>query len=194
MAIPNEKEKYSYADYLTWNEGERLELIDGKIFNMSPIPSRRHQQVLRELSTAFSVFLREKDCEVFFAPFDVRLLADNKRDDDINNVVQPDLSIVCDKEKLDDKGCKGAPDMIIEILSPSSVKLDRWKKYQLYEKAGVHEYWIVDPINNSVEIHLLIDAQYKFQGVFTKDDTISVNLFPDFKLDLNRIFAKITLI
>jgi Uma2 family endonuclease len=189
MAIPNEKEKYSYADYLTWDEGERIELIDGEIFNMSPAPSRRHQQVLRELSTIFSVFLREKECEVYFAPFDVRLLTDNKQDDDINNVVQPDLSIVCDKEKLDDKGCNGAPDMIIEILSPSSVKLDRWKKYQLYEKAGVNEYWLVDPVNNSVEIHLLVDAQYKFQGVFTKDDTVSVNLFPDLKLDLNQVFV-----
>jgi Uma2 family endonuclease len=95
---------------------------------------------------------------------------------------------VCDKEKLDDKGCKGAPDMIIEVLSPSSVKLDRWKKYQLYEKTGVNEYWLVDPVNNSVEIHHLIDDQYKFQGVFTKDDTISVNIFPGFKLDLNQIF------
>ncbi|WP_368975769.1 Uma2 family endonuclease [Caldifermentibacillus hisashii] len=146
MAIPSEKKKYSYADYLTWNEGERIELIDGEIFNMSPAPSRRHQQVLRELATAFSVFLRGKECEVFFAPFDVRLLSDNKRDDEINNVVQPDLSIVCNKEILDDKGCKGAPDMIIEILSPSSVKLDRWEKYQLYEKADVNEYWLVDPL------------------------------------------------
>ena len=150
MAIPNEKEKYSYADYLTWDEGERFELIDGEVFNMAPAPSRRHQQVLRELSTAFTVFLREKECEVLFAPFDVRLLVENKQEDVINNVVQPDLSIVCDKEKLDDKGCNGAPDMIIEILSPSSVKLDRWKKFQLYEKAEVKEYWLVDPINESV--------------------------------------------
>lgn len=188
MTIPNEKEKYSYADYLTWDEGERFELIDGEIFNMSPAPSRRHQQVLRELSTAFSVFLREKECEVFFAPFDVRLLVENKQDNDINNVVQPDLSIVCDREKLDDKGCNGAPDMIIEILSPSSVKLDRWKKFQLYEKAGVKEYWLVDPINESVEIYLLISGQYKFQGVFTKDDTVSVNILTELKLDLNQIF------
>jgi Uma2 family endonuclease len=98
---------------------------------------------------------------------------------------------VRDKEKLDDIGCKGAPDMIIEILSPSSVKLDRWKKYQLYEKAGVNEYWLVDPVNNSVEIHLLIDAQYKFQGVFTKADTVSVNLFPDFVIYLHQIFGTI---
>ena len=188
MAIPSENKKNSYADYLTWDEDTKVELIDGEIFNMTPAPSRKHQQVLRELSTAFSVFLREKECEVFFAPFDVRLLAENKQDDDIHHVVQPDLLIVCDKEKLDEKGCKGAPDMIVEILSPSSVKLDRWKKYQLYEKAGVKEYWLVDPINHSVEIHLLNDAQYKFHGVFTQDDTVSVNLFPDFQINLNKIF------
>lgn len=189
MAIPNENKKYSYADYLTWDEVERFELIDGKVYNMSPAPSRRHQQILRELSTAFSVYLREKECEVFFAPFDVRLLVDNKQDEEIYNVVQPDLSIVCDQEKLDDKGCNGAPDMIIEILSPASVKLDRWKKYQLYEKAGVKEYWLVDPVNESVEIHLLIENQYKFHGVFTKDDTISVTVLPGLELKLNQIFV-----
>ncbi|MCT1905064.1 Uma2 family endonuclease [Oceanobacillus sojae] len=189
MPIPNKKEKYSYTDYLTWNEGERLELIDGDIFNMSPAPSRRHQQVLRELSTAFSIFLREKECEIFFAPFDVRLLVDNKLDNEITNVVQPDLSIVCDQEKLDDKGCNGSPDMIIEILSPSSVKLDRWIKYQLYEEAKIKEYWLVDPVNESVEIYLLTGEQYKFQGVFTKEDTITVHTLSGLTLDLDQVFV-----
>lgn len=190
MAIPNEKGRYTYADYLKWDEGERLELIDGEIFNMSPAPSRIHQQILRELSTAFSVFLRGKECEVFFAPFDVRLLTENKQDIEINNVVQPDLSVVCDQKKLDDKGCNGAPDMIVEILSPSSVKLDRWKKYQLYEKAGVKEYWLVDPINESVEVHLLIGEYYKFQGVYTKEDTATVHVLAGFELDLYQIFPQ----
>ncbi|MBP2242231.1 Uma2 family endonuclease [Cytobacillus eiseniae] len=189
MSIPNEKGRYSYADYLSWDDGERLELIDGEVFNMSPAPSRRHQQVLRELSTIFSVFLRGKECEVFFAPFDVRLLAENKQDDEITHVVQPDLSVVCDQGKLDDKGCNGAPDMIVEILSPSSVKLDRWKKYQLYEKAGVKEYWLVDPINESVEIHLLIGEQYQFQGVYTKEDSIAVRILAGFEFGLDQIFV-----
>ncbi|WP_144461489.1 Uma2 family endonuclease [Siminovitchia fortis] len=187
MAIPNEKERYTYADYLTWDEGARLELIDGKIFNMSPAPSRRHQQVLGELFTAFSVFLRDKKCNAFFAPFDVRLFTENKQADEIDHVVQPDLSIVCDQEKLDDKGCNGAPDMIIEVLSPSSVKMDRWIKFRLYEKAGVKEYWLVDPMNNSIEIHLLNNGIFEFHGVFTKEDTISVHIFPDLKLDLHQI-------
>ncbi|WP_255840631.1 Uma2 family endonuclease [Gracilibacillus salinarum] len=117
MAIPNKKEKYSYADYLTWDEDEKLELVDGEIFNMSPAPSRKHQQVLRELSTAFTIYLREKECEVFFAPFDVRLLVHNKQNEAIHDVVQPDLSIVCDPKKLDDKGCNGSPDLIFNYRS-----------------------------------------------------------------------------
>ncbi|MFD1067952.1 Uma2 family endonuclease [Oceanobacillus locisalsi] len=103
-------------------------------------------------------------------------------------MVQPDLSIIYDSEKLDDKGCNGSPDMIVEILSPASVKLDRWIKYRLYEEAGVKEYWIVDPVNESVEIHLLTDKQYTFKGVFTKSDTISVNILSNLELDLEQIF------
>ncbi|MFC0272612.1 Uma2 family endonuclease [Metabacillus herbersteinensis] len=116
MSIPNEQPKYSYTDYLAWDEGERIEIINGDVFNMSPVPSRKHQQVLRELSTEMTLYLRDKECEVFFAPFDVRLLADDKSDDETFNIVQPDLTVVCDKGKLDEKGCKGAPDMIVEIL------------------------------------------------------------------------------
>jgi len=190
MAIPNEERKYSYADYLTWDEGEKVELIDGEIFNMSPAPSRQHQQILGELFKAFSSFLEDAECEVYFAPFDVRLFAENKRNDDINNVVQPDLTVVCDKDKLDDQGCNGSPDLIIEVISPSSIKTDRWEKYQLYEKAGVKEYWLVDPINQSVEVHHLDNANYEFQGVFTQEDTVSVQILPELTLHLNEIFNK----
>src|SRR5690625_587619 len=190
MAIPNEERKYSYADYLTWDEGEKVELIDGEIYNMSPAPSRQHQQILVELFKAFSSFLEDAECEVYFAPFDVRLFAENKRNDDINNVVQPDLTVVCDKDKLDDQGCNGSPDLIIEVISPSSIKTDRWEKYQLYEKAGVKEYWLVDPINQSVEVHHLDNANYEFQGVFTQEDTVSVQILPELTLNLNEIFNK----
>ncbi|MGD6805067.1 Uma2 family endonuclease [Rossellomorea vietnamensis] len=186
MAIPDKKEKYSYADYLKWDEGGRFELIDGEVFNMSPAPSRRHQRVLRELSTAFSIFLREEECEVFFAPFDVRLLVENKQDDDINNVVQPDFQ----RSNLTDEGERismiksGAP---LHPLSSSffrSPTID----FQLYEKAGVKEYWLVDPMNESIEMYLLINEQYKFQGVYTKVDTITVNILDGLEIDLNQIF------
>jgi|SRR5690625_302833 len=189
MTIPNEERKYSYADYLTWNEGERVELIDGELFNMSPAPSRQHQRVLRELTTAFSTFLQGAECEVYFAPFDVRLFAENKSNDYITNVVQPDLTVVCDKDKLDDQGCNGPPDLIIEVLSQSSIKIDRWDKYKLYEKAGVQEYWLVDPINQAVEVHYLDGTHYEFQGVFTEEDTVSVQILPELTLHLNEIFS-----
>lgn len=103
MAIPNEKGRYSYVDYQRWEEDKRVELIDGEIFVMIPTPSRKHQQVLREISTAFSIFLRDKNCEVFFAPFDVRLLTENKQEENITDVVQPDLAVVCEQGKLDEK-------------------------------------------------------------------------------------------
>jgi Uma2 family endonuclease len=160
------------------------------IFNISPAPSRRHQQILRELATAFSAFLHGKKCEVYFAPFDVRLFSEKKQDADVDTVVQPDLSVICNKDKLDDKGCNGAPDMIIEVLSPSSVKLDRWNKYRLYEAAGVKEYWLVDPANESVEVHLLIEDHYELQGAFTKEDAVAVHVLKELELDLNEIFAE----
>ncbi|TMN22119.1 Uma2 family endonuclease [Lentibacillus cibarius] len=188
MAIPDEHKRYSYADYLTWDDAERMEIIGGEVVDMSPAPSRKHQQILRDLSTAFANFLRDKTCEVFFAPFDVRLAEENKRDDEINNVVQPDLTVVCDETKLDNSGCNGVPDMIAEITSPSSVKQDRWTKYKLYEKTGVKEYWLVDPENQSVEVHILTGEQYQFQGVFTKEDTIAVHVLPGLALDLSQLF------
>ncbi|MFZ3590252.1 Uma2 family endonuclease [Bacillus sp. DJP31] len=188
MSIPQEERKYSYADYLVWDE-DRIEVIDGIVINMTPAPSRKHQQVLREISTEFSLFLRDKECEVFFAPFDVRLLSEGNKDDETYNVVQPDLTVICDKEKLDEKGCKGSPDIIIEILSPASVKIDRWKKYQLYEKAGVKEYWIVDVNNESVEVYYLEDKQFEFHGVFTREDTMSVLTIKGLELNLNTIFG-----
>lgn len=190
MAIPQEERKYSYADYLRWDEGERIEIINGDIYDMTPAPSRKHQQVLRELSTEFTLFLRDKDCEVFFAPFDVRLHSEDKQDNEVYNIVQPDLTIVCEKEILDEKGCNGTPDMIIEILSPSSVKLDRWKKYQLYEKAGVKEYWIVDCFNESIEVYLLIGHQFEFNGVFTNGETIQVQTITGLEININQIFEK----
>ena len=136
MALPAPKyeDTYTYADYLTWPEGERWELIEGVPYNMSPAPFRKHQGVVMELSRQIANFLNDKSCEVYSVPFDVRLLPDISQedatrvdDDDLTTVVQPDISIICDSEKLDERGCLGAPDVIIEVLSPSTaapVKID----------------------------------------------------------------------
>ncbi len=189
MTIPQDERKYSYVDYLAWQEGEPIEIIDGHVFYKTPAPTRKHQQVLRELATEFSLFLRDKECEVFFAPFDVRLLAEKKTDEEVFNIVQPDLVIVCDKKKLDEKGCNGSPDMMVEILSPTSVKVDRWKKYQLYEQAGVKEYWIIDVINEAIEVYYLKNQQYEFNGVFTREDHIEVKSLQGFVIGVNQIFG-----
>jgi Uma2 family endonuclease len=158
---------------------------------MSPAPSRKHQETLLELAGEFRNYLKDKACRVYPAPFDVRLFAETKSNDKVMNVVQPDITVVCDKNKLDETGCKGTPDLIVEILSPSSIKHDRWLKYKLYERAGVREYWIVDPTNESIEVFILNeDGKYEISGVYSKEDEVKVNIFEDLTLDLNLIFRE----
>lgn len=188
MVIPDEKVRFSYADYCSWDESVRVELIDGVVYDMSPAPNRRHQEILREFSLVFGGFLKDKSCEVYFAPFDVRLFSEKKKDEDVFTVVQPDLTVVCDKSKLDDRGCNGSPDFILEILSPSSAKHDRWRKHVLYQKAGVREYWIVDPLNETVEVFLLDEGQYRLNGAFSKEDTVAVHVLDGLEIELGRIF------
>jgi len=176
--------KYTYDDYYQWDDGDRWELIDGVPYMMSPAPSSTHQRISMNLSTAFSVYLQGKKCEVFAAPFDVRLNSEGAD----NTVVQPDISIICDPEKTkDDQGCKGAPDLIVEILSPSTAKMDRIVKFKLYEKAKVKEYWIVDPFHNMVEVFTLKGESYQSQ-LYAAEDIISVGIFDSLEVDLGTIF------
>ncbi len=179
---------YTYSDYLKWQFKERVELIKGKIFRMSPAPSTIHQRTSNLLATQITWFLKGKHCELFSAPFDVRL----PNGKDINStytVVQPDICIICDKSKLDEKGCAGAPDMIIEILSPKTAKNDIKDKFQLYEENGVREYWIVSPENKVVDVFLLkVDQKYHLIGKFADDDTVKVNIFNGFEINLSEIF------
>jgi Uma2 family endonuclease len=183
--------KYSYQDYLHWPDEERWELIDGVPYNMTPSPSRKHQQILGELATEFTSYLRGKRCEAFIAPFDVRLFTEGKSDDQIMDVVQPDLSVICDPNKLDDKGCKGSPDLIIEILSPRTGKIDRWIKYKLYERAGVREYWIIEPVNSTIEVFSLNqNGRFELSGVYGNEDIIKVGIFDDLLIDLKVIFRE----
>ncbi len=136
MPLPQEEGKYSYADYLTWPEGERWEIIDG-IAYMQAAPSPAHQLISGELHRQFANYLQGKPCKAYPAPFCVRLTkGDEKNNEDINKVVEPDITIVCDKSKIDERGCIGAPDLIIEVMSPSSIKKDRVIKFNKYEKAG----------------------------------------------------------
>ena len=144
MALPQEKQ-WTYADVLAWDEGERVELIYSQPHMMAP-PSRRHQEVSGALYLQIGNFLQDKKCQVYHAPFGVRLFEqDGDTPSQVDTLVEPDLTVVCDPDKLDDAGCKGAPDLIIEIISPSTQRHDRFVKYNLYQRAGVREYWIVDP-------------------------------------------------
>jgi len=178
------QEYYTYTDYLTWGDDVRYELIDGVPYMMSA-PTVTHQGISMSLSVIFGSYFEGKKCRVFAAPFDVRLNFD-KED---NTVVQPDLVIICDPDKLDDgKSCKGAPDLVVEILSPSTAKMDLLKKRNLYEKYDVKEYWIVDPVGATVDVLLLENGVYQLQD-YEKSDIIPVNIFKDLEIDLTRVFV-----
>ena len=183
-------EKMTYGEYLTWPEGERWELISGVAYNMSPAPSPMHQRVLIALSAQLYHLSEGKSCAVYPAPFDVRLPEKNERDTDISTVVQPDISIVCDASKIDRKGCKGAPDMVIEILSPATAKKDRQEKFRLYERHQVKTYWIVSPLDEIIEVFTLNqDGKYGEADIYTADDRVPVSVFPGAEIDLAKVFS-----
>ncbi len=152
-------QKFTYKEYCSWPDDERWELIDGVAYDMCAAPIRKHQELSFELAGLIREYLKGKDCQAYTAPFDVFFPDYIDQDtDDISTVVQPDLSVICNPVKLIDKGCYGAPDLIIEILSPSTSKKDLNEKFQLYEKYGVKEYWIVDPGNKYIQVfHLLTE-------------------------------------
>ena len=185
--------RYTYADYLTWMDDKRRELIDGFIKLMSPAPRRIHQEVAARLFTQLWNQFSDNVCKTYFAPFDVRLPnnPDEISDEQVYTVVQPDISVICDLTKLDDKGCIGAPDFIIEIISPGTAKLDVEDKYHLYENHGVKEYWIVYPESKTVSV-LLLDAKGKFQliGMFADDSKVKVNIFEDVTVELEEVFKE----
>ena len=166
MGIPKEiKEIFTYEDYCSWPDDERWELIEGIPYDMSPAPVRKHQKISRILSTAIDTFLSGKSCEMYSAPFDVLLPAANDQPvSEIQTVVQPDISVICDKSKLTDAGCTGAPDLIVEILSPSTAKKDMDEKFHLYEKHGVREYWVVDPGSEYIRVFVPDENKKYGQG------------------------------
>lgn len=181
---------YSYADYLLWKFKERVELFKGKILKMSPAPARKHQVIARELYGHFFNFYKSNIiCNFFPAPFDVRIPRKNTKDQEIFTVVQPDLCVICDPNKLDERGCIGAPDLIIEILSPGNSKKEMKLKFDLYEEAGVREYWIVDPNTESVLINVLENGKYITQKPMV-DDEITSTIFPNLKIHTNDIFSE----
>ena len=181
---------YSYADYLTWQFDEYVELIKGKIFKMTPAPLRLHQDISGNLFVDFHNYLKGEKYKVYQAPFDVRLLKNPTKDTETFTVVQPDICIVCDPEKLDNRGCMGAPDLIVEILSTSTSYKDIKIKYALYEQNGVKEYWIVYPGENLIDVFDLIDEKYILRNKYTIEDEIPVGIFSNFSVKAKDIFSE----
>ena len=188
--ILDKNKRYTYADYLTWMDEKRRELFDGLVRLMSPAPTLSHQQVSGEIHYRFYNYLRKKKCKVFSAPFDVRLPKNGEKEDSkIHNVVQPDIVVVCDPNKLDERGCLGPPDLIVEILSKSSGKRDLKDKFLLYEKSGVKEYWIADPTHRNIQIFVLgPKGKYRLMGNFVEGDEVSPSMFPDLTIKINDVF------
>lgn len=194
MALPDFKEhdRFTYADYLTWDDEQRWELIDGEAFCMSPGPNRRHQELLLALARPFADYLDDKACSIFVAPFDVCLSSHaNESDEEIDTVVQPDIFVVCDPGKLTDRACKGAPDLVVEILSPGTSKRDITTKYELYQRHGVKEYWLLYPNDRTLLVYRLsAEGRYLAPDVFGEGDAVPVSLLGDLEIDMGRVFRE----
>jgi Uma2 family endonuclease len=189
MDLAPENKKYSYADYLKWDDGRRWEVINGIPYSMSPPPSRRHQGLLTNLIGEFAIFLKGKECKAYVAPFDVRLPdTASANEEESFNIVQPDLVVYCDLDKLDERGAIGAPDLAVEILSPSSSMRDLNEKFALYERSGVREYWIVHPHEQTVTVFVLEKGRFVHTGLYSNFTKIRLHVLPDFVLDLSEVF------
>ena len=175
---------YTYSDYLEWDDDERWELIDGVPYLMSA-PNRYHQKISGNLFLQLATYLKGKSCEVYYAPFDVRLNADTLD----NTVVQPDLIVVCDQSILNKAGCAGVPDLVIEILSPSTSRYDRITKFNAYRKVGVREFWIIDPVTKTLAIHILDEGDYIIHA-YSDEDTVAVHVLESCNINLAEVFEE----
>lgn len=180
---------YTYADYLTWRLGEMVELIKGKFYLTSPAPAERHQRITWALQGQLYNFFKKQNCRAYNAPFDLRLVKNNLTDEQITTVVQPDICVICDLNKIDERGCFGAPDWIIEIVSPATIKKDLNEKFNLYEENGVKEYWIVMPDSNAVNQYVLQDGKYEYINTFGRSQKLAPAIFPNLLIELDEVFA-----
>lgn len=188
--LPQEQ-RYTFADLLSWDDNTRYELYDGVPVALAS-PSNVHQLISGELFRQLANYLVGKRCKVYPAPFDVRLF-EEKGDspENVSVVVQPDISIVCDSSKTDGHGCKGAPDMVVEVTSPSTARYDRLLKFNLYQRAGVKEYWLVDPSTRTVCVYTLEDGAYHAAAAYGADSTVRVGVLDDCAIDLSIVFPEI---
>lgn len=192
MEEPDLSLSYTYADYLKWDLPEMVELIRGKVFKMTPAPTSRHQTIVVNLVSEIKAFLKKQKCKVFVAPFDVRLPRKGKQNEDITTVVQPDICVICDPTKIDMRGCLGAPDWVIEILSKHTSAKDLNEKFEVYEEAGVKEYWVVHPGEQTVLVYTLNDSG-TYEGIlkpYVRTDKVQPKTLPGLTIDLEEVFER----
>ena len=183
---------YTARDYITWKSEELMELIRGKIFKMTPSPLRKHQQVSARIFLLIGPHF-SGPCEAYYAPLDVYLIHPGEDWKETKNIFQPDLFVVCDPEKLHDRGCIGAPDLVVEILSSGTAKKDLGLKRDLYEEYGVKELWIVHPNDGTVAVHVLENGKYHILPIYAKGQILQSPTFPNLKFDLDEVFSGIDL-
>ena len=181
--------RYTYADYLTWQIDGMAELIKGRVFKQAAAPRVSHQRIVGNVFTSLYNHLKGKKCEAFIAPFDVRLPVKSEQFEDIDTVVQPDICVVCDPAKLDELGCVGAPDLVVEILSPGNNRKELKNKYEVYEESGVREYWVIHPNECTLLIYTLVDGKYEGSRLFTYGDKVESIAVPGFVIDLDEVFS-----
>jgi Uma2 family endonuclease len=193
MGEPLAKNKvYTYQDYLSWPKEKRVEIIEGEIYDMAAAPSRYHQDVSGELFRQLANFLKKKSCRAYAAPFDVRLSEHKTSDGETTTVVQPDILVVCDKEKLDERGCKGTPDFIAEIVSSKTASKDHIQKVHLYEKYGVREYWILHPTDRLLTIRVLDETgKYSPPQFIEGKGKLALHILPEIDIDLDEVFENV---
>lgn len=184
--------EYTYADYLQFKMDDMVEVIRGRLFRMSPAPRTDHQKIVVSISSVIYQFLKNRNCKVFSAPVDVILPVQNKKRASATTVVQPDICVVCNPDYIEDAGIFGPPDWIVEILSPHTRKKDLQLKYEVYQEAGVKEYWIVMPFEKLVEVFVLdADGLYRRIQTYTEEDSLSPHTLPDLIIDLQEVFEGI---
>lgn len=182
--------RYTYSDYLKFDFEEMVELIRGKIFRMSPAPKSIHQEISGNMYGIIWSYLKQKPCKVYPAPFDVVLPVQNEKRDSSTTVVQPDICVICDLSKIEERGCVGAPDLIVEILSPSTSRKDLNDKYSVYEEVGVKEYWIVMPMEQIIQVFHLKNERYLLHGAYNREDVITSEMFPGLEINLKEVFEE----
>jgi Uma2 family endonuclease len=188
MASARDEQHITYAAYKTWElaPGERFEIIDGIAYAMSA-PTAYHQSILLALAAGFYNFLQNKPCKAYPAPYDVRLFYAEDESDE--TVVQPDITVICDEKKRGEEGCRGAPDLVVEILSPSNTAIEMARKFELYRQAGVKEYWVVTPEDKNIQTYRFCGDHIK-PGIYKEKDAARTDLFPGLEIPLEPVFAE----